>query len=93
MIGELPFALLLRVVKPAYIYGSTIVLFGLFATCCVATTKYAGLMVLRLLVGFAEAAAQTAFLYLALWYKPDELAMRTGRQTTHIYSTYISDGY
>ena len=78
MIGELPFALLLRVAKPAYIYGSTIVLFGLFATCCVATTKYAGLMVLRLLVGFAEAAVQTAFLYLSLWYKPDELAMRTG---------------
>ncbi|RDL41557.1 Uncharacterized protein BP5553_01536 [Venustampulla echinocandica] len=77
MVGEFPFALLLRVSKPAYVYGFTIIAFGLFATCCVATRSYAALLVLRLLVGVAEAAAQTAFLYLSLWYKPDELAMRT----------------
>jgi hypothetical protein len=81
MIGEFPFALLLRITKPAYVYGTTIVAFGLFATCCIATTEYSALLGLRFLVGFAEAAAQTSFLYLGLWYKPNELAMRTGQAT------------
>ncbi len=77
MVGEFPFALLLRVLRPSYLYAGTIVAFGVFATCCAATTSYAALLVLRLLVGFAEAGVQTAFLYLALWYKPNELAMRS----------------
>ncbi|KFZ03373.1 hypothetical protein V502_10999 [Pseudogymnoascus sp. VKM F-4520 (FW-2644)] len=77
MIGEFPFALLLRVAKPSYVYGATIAAFGMFATCCAATTSYPALLALRFLVGITEAAAQTAFLYLSLWYKPNELALRT----------------
>jgi hypothetical protein len=75
MVGEFPFAMLLRKFPPTYIYGSTVILFGMFATLCVATKSCTALLILRL---FAESSCQTSFLYLSLWYKPEELAMRSG---------------
>lgn len=78
MIMELPYGLALRVSKPAYLYGFSVLGFGVFSVCVAATKSYAPLMVIRLLVGCTEAAIQTGFVYTSLWYKPNELAVRNG---------------
>ena len=77
MAFELPVLLALRLVKPAYLYGGGTIVFGVLATCIAYSGSYAGLMVIRVLIGFVEATAQTVYVYLSLWYKRDEIATRT----------------
>jgi MFS family permease len=72
-------ALLMRIIPTQLVFGGAILLFGLCATCIAFSGGYAGLMVLRTLLGLGEAVLTLAFLYLSLWYKPDELAFRSGR--------------
>jgi uncharacterized membrane protein len=77
MAFELPVLLALRVIKPAYLYGGGTIIFGVLATCIAYSGSYAGLMVIRVLIGFVEATAQTVYIFLSLWYKRDEIATRT----------------
>ena len=53
-----------------------LILFGLFSM-LFTVSEYAGVMVLRVLLGLAEAFVNNAFIYVSLWYKPNELALRT----------------
>ncbi|KIX10088.1 uncharacterized protein Z518_01169 [Rhinocladiella mackenziei CBS 650.93] len=53
------------------------VLFGVFACAMVSAKSYAPVMVLRVLIGLAEAFVKNAYLYISLWYRPDELSLRT----------------
>jgi hypothetical protein len=78
MVLELPAALSLRIFHPNYVFGGAVTVFGLLAACTSQAGGYAGVMVLRLLLGFAEAFIQTGFVYLGLWYTKEELATRTG---------------
>lgn len=80
-IAELPASVLLRKVPANFIFGSGVILFGLIATLISVSGGYAGLMVLRFLLGVGEAVITTCFLYLTLWYNRDELAWRTGSES------------
>jgi MFS family permease len=78
MAFELPAALSLRIVHPPFVYGTAVVTFGVCAVCMSAARTYAAVMVLRLLIGLAEAFVQTGFVFISLWYTKDELTTRCG---------------
>ena len=69
----------MRVIAPRFVFGGAIVLFGVCATCIAVSGGYAGLMVLRTILGMGEATLTLAFLYASYWYRPDELALRNGK--------------
>lgn len=79
MIVELPAYMCLRVFNPAYVYGFAVVCFGVFGASVAAATNYPGLIILRLFIGLGEAFVQTAFIFVTLWYKRDEIATRQGK--------------
>ena len=54
------------------------IFFGLCANLVPVAGNYSGLMALRFFLGCGEGVAVMGFLYLSLWYKADELALRTG---------------
>lgn len=78
MTVELVAGLLLRIFHSRYTIGAAAILFGVFACAMAAAKSYAPVIVLRLLIGLAEAFINNAYLYISLWYKPDELSLRTG---------------
>lgn len=82
MIVELPAAMTIRYYHPRYIFCLSLLAFGVSAACMAATKSYAGIMVLRVVIGLGEAFANNAYIYITLWYKPKELAMRTGAKAT-----------
>lgn len=82
MIIELPAGLLMKVVHPRYVIGINAILFGVFACSMSAAKSYATVMVLRVLIGLSEAFVNNAYLYISLWYRPDELSLRTGQSIT-----------
>ncbi|KAG9228767.1 major facilitator superfamily domain-containing protein [Amylocarpus encephaloides] len=64
---------------PAHIYVTAIVLsWGLVASLQSITTSFAGLLVLRVLLGIGEAGFTGIPFYLSFFFKRDELALRTG---------------
>ncbi len=67
-------------------------LFGIVTSLISVSGSYAGLMVLRLLLGIGEAVMTTGLLYLNLWYRRDELAWRSGKLNIMCLSDE-SDGY
>lgn len=78
MVFELPAALSLRLIHPNVAYGGAVVIFGVSAACLSASRSYAAVMVIRLIIGLAEAYVQTGYVFLSLWYKRDELTTRCG---------------
>lgn len=78
MLFELPVCLLLRYVHPRYLFGGAMLAFGTFAALFAVTKSYAGVMVLRVLIGIGEVFVNNAWIYLSLWYKPSELSLRSG---------------
>jgi MFS family permease len=78
MLIELPAGLFLRKFPPRYVIGFALISFGVIACCFAVAKTYATAIVLRLLIGLGEAFVNNAFIYISTWYKPDELALRTG---------------
>lgn len=70
----------MKVVPAQWVFGGAVLLFGGSAALIAAIRSFAPLMVLRLLLGFGEATLSLSFLYLSMWYKPQELATRIGKQ-------------
>lgn len=68
----------MKVFPAQYVFGTAVIVFGLSATLVSVSGGYAGLMVLRFLLGCGEGVFTMGFLYLSQWYKPEELALRTG---------------
>ena len=81
MVTELPAGLLLRVLPANWVFGAAVTIFGVCATCIAAVGGFAGLMVLRTFLGVGESTISLGFLYLSMWYKQDELALRSGMTT------------
>ena len=75
----------MRVVRAQWVFGGAILSFGVFATLITISGGFAGLMVLRLLLGLCEAILTLGFLYLSLWYRPEELALRSGTKCLSLY--------
>ncbi|KAF4625356.1 hypothetical protein G7Y89_g12811 [Cudoniella acicularis] len=64
---------------PAHIYVTAIVLsWGLIASLQSVATSFAGLLVLRVLLGIGEAGFTGIPFYLSFFFKREELALRTG---------------
>lgn len=64
---------------PAHIYVTVIVLsWGIIASLQAVTTTFAGLLVLRVLLGIGEAGFTGIPFYLSFFFKREELALRTG---------------
>src|SRR4051794_24990335 len=64
---------------PAHIYVTAIVLsWGLVASLQSVATSFAGLLVLRTLLGIGEAGFTGIPFYLSFFFKREELALRTG---------------
>ncbi|KAH8679069.1 major facilitator superfamily domain-containing protein [Tricladium varicosporioides] len=64
---------------PAHIYVTAIVLsWGLVASLQSVATSFAGLLVLRVLLGIGEAGFTGIPFYLSFFFKREELALRTG---------------
>ncbi|KAJ9606354.1 hypothetical protein H2200_009315 [Cladophialophora chaetospira] len=76
MIIELPCCLGLIYIKPGHQFGLATIAFGLLATCIAATHDYGSLIAIRFLLGLSEAFVQVGFVYLSLWYRHDEIALR-----------------
>lgn len=75
---ELPAALTMRYAHPRFVFGVPVLVFGVIAAVFSAADSYAALMVLRVLLGLCEVFVNNSWQYLAMWYKPSELAFRTG---------------
>ena len=71
------FYLIRRFHAPTVYAGSTIV-FGLGALLTAYAKTYAHLLVARLFIGMGEATIQTGFVYMSLWYRREEMSVRTG---------------
>ena len=52
-------------------------MFGVLATCVSACKSYGSLIAVRFLLGLSEAFVQVGFVYLSLWYRHDEIALRS----------------
>ena len=66
-------------VIPAHIYVTAIVLsWGIVASLQSVATSFAGLLVLRILLGIGEAGFTGIPFYLSFFFKREELALRTG---------------
>ena len=66
-------------IVPAHIYVTAIVLsWGIIASLQSIATSFAGLLVLRTLLGIGEAGFTGIPFYLSLFFKGEELALRTG---------------
>ncbi|KAH8691151.1 retrograde regulation protein 2 [Talaromyces proteolyticus] len=76
MIIELPCALGLVYFRPSHQFGLATMLFGVMATCIAAVNSEGSLIAIRFILGLCEAFVQTGFIYLSLWYRPDEIALR-----------------
>lgn len=76
---ELPVCLTLRYVPARFAFGVPIMLFGTFVLLMAFCDSYAALIVFRVMIGFAEVFVNNAFIFLTLWYKPEEVAWRTGK--------------
>lgn len=79
MVIELPAGMALRYIHPRYVFASSLVIFGICATCLAASRNYAAVMVLRLLIGLGEAFINNSWIFISLWYKPQELSLRAGK--------------
>lgn len=77
MLIELPAGVALRYIHPRYCFGGALLTFGIFAA-VMPTAGYAGIMILRLLIGLSEVFVTNAFLFVSIWYRHEELAKRTG---------------
>lgn len=76
MVIELPCCLGLVYFHPAHQFGLATIVFGVLATCVAACHSYGVLIAIRLLLGLSEAFVQVGFVYLSLWYRHDEIALR-----------------
>ena len=77
MLIELPCCLGLMYIKPGHQFGIATIMFGLLATCIAAVHNYGSLIAIRFLLGLSEAFVQVGFIYLSLWYRHDEIALRS----------------
>lgn len=75
-IVEFPFALMIRHWPAPYVFGPTVVLFGLAATLMVEARGFGGVMAARFFLGVGEGILTMAFIYLGQWYRANELALR-----------------
>ncbi|KAF6811713.1 pantothenate transporter liz1 [Colletotrichum sojae] len=87
-----------KIGKPAIYLPTCMVIWGVISAATAAVTNYAGLLVVRFILGFVEAAYFPGCLYyLSCWYTREELGLRTtilytGSLISGAFSGLISAG-
>ena len=77
-VSDFPIGLSMKLFPAQWVFGFSMVVCGITAVVMPVAGGFAGLMVLRFILGCGEAVFTMGFLYLSQWYKPEELALRTG---------------
>lgn len=79
MLFDFPAALTLRYVKPRFVIGTALMIFGTLAALLAVVKSYAAIMVIRVGIGLGECFVNVAWIFVSQWYKPSELGLRAGR--------------
>ncbi|KAJ5895816.1 uncharacterized protein N7473_005215 [Penicillium subrubescens] len=75
--GQVPSNIILTRVRPSRYIPIAIFIWGSISMCAAATQNFAGIIVVRVLLGFAESPFFAgALLLISSWYKPQEIAPR-----------------
>jgi MFS transporter, ACS family, allantoate permease len=79
IVPRFPTTYLLRLLPVGKYTSFTILFWGIVLTCTAAARNYAGLLVIRFLLGALEATVTPAFvIYTSMWYKKNEQGRRMG---------------
>ncbi|KAH8426386.1 uncharacterized protein LDX57_004124 [Aspergillus melleus] len=77
LLGQVPSNILLTRLKPSRYIPTAIFIWGGISLCMAATKNFAGVMCVRVFLGFAESPFfPGALLLISSWYKPSEIAVR-----------------
>ncbi|PYI04737.1 MFS general substrate transporter [Aspergillus sclerotiicarbonarius CBS 121057] len=77
LLGQVPSNILLTRLKPSRYLPTAIFIWGGMSICMAATKNFAGIMCVRVFLGFAESPFFSgALLLISSWYKPSEIAVR-----------------
>ncbi|KAI9036210.1 MFS general substrate transporter [Aspergillus affinis] len=77
LLGQVPSNILLTRLKPSRYLPTAIFIWGGISLCMAATKNFAGVMCVRVFLGFAESPFfPGALLLISSWYKPSEIAVR-----------------
>ncbi|PWY88883.1 MFS general substrate transporter [Aspergillus sclerotioniger CBS 115572] len=77
LLGQVPSNILLTRLKPSRYLPTAIFIWGGISICMAATKNFAGIMCVRVFLGFAESPFFSgALLLISSWYKPSEIAVR-----------------
>ncbi|KAE8343733.1 hypothetical protein BDV24DRAFT_149346 [Aspergillus arachidicola] len=77
LLGQVPSNIILTRVKPSRYIPAAIFVWGGISICMAATKNYAGILCVRIFLGFAESPFfPGALLLMSSWYKASELAVR-----------------
>ncbi|KAJ5358935.1 MFS general substrate transporter [Penicillium cataractarum] len=77
LLGQVPSNIILTRLKPSRYIPVAIFIWGGISMCAAATHNFAGIIVVRVLLGFAESPFFAgALLLISSWYKPQEIAPR-----------------
>jgi hypothetical protein len=74
----IPANLSIRFFKAHRQIGGCVIIFATLSCCMAAAKNAAAVLALRILFGFASTFLQALTLYTSLWYKRNELAIRSG---------------
>ncbi|KAJ5547116.1 hypothetical protein N7494_004701 [Penicillium frequentans] len=77
LLGQVPSNIILTRIKPSRYIPTAIFIWGGISMCAAATHNFTGIMIVRVLLGFAESPFfPGALLLVSSWYKPQEIAPR-----------------
>ncbi|RAH74953.1 MFS general substrate transporter [Aspergillus aculeatinus CBS 121060] len=77
LLGQVPSNILLTRLQPSRYIPTAIFIWGGISLCTAATKNFAGIMCVRVFLGFAESPFFSgALLLISSWYKPSEIAVR-----------------
>ncbi|EXJ82472.1 hypothetical protein A1O3_06285 [Capronia epimyces CBS 606.96] len=77
LLGQVPSNIVLTRVRPSRYLPLAIFIWGSISMCAAATQNFAGIMTVRILLGFAESPFFSgAVLLISSWYKPAEMPLR-----------------
>ncbi|PYH72084.1 pantothenate transporter [Aspergillus vadensis CBS 113365] len=77
LVGQVPSNILLTRLKPSRYIPAAIFIWGGISICMAAVHGYAGIICVRIFLGFAESPFfPGALLLISSWYKPSEIAVR-----------------
>ena len=83
LVSKWPFIYLMSRLPIAKFVGSTIIIWGVICMCLAAPHNFAGIVTVRVFLGFAEGAVSPAFITItSIWYRKSEHPLRVGTWVT-----------